>query len=127
MLNVDARILGASVFASTVDAFKTVSELVNGSANLFELDLSVTPEDVTVFDEYVKEGYGILNESVTKALKLVAKTEGIFLDPIYTGKAMVMLIDLIKKSYFKKDDNVVFFHTGGLPAIFMYRNMLCES
>lgn len=124
LLNVQTKILAASVFASTADASKSVSNLVNSSANLLELDLSMTPEDVTVFGEYVKEGYGILNEPVTKALMLVAKTEGIFLDPVYTGKAMVMLSDLIKKGYFKKDDNVVFFHTGGLPALFLYRNKL---
>jgi 1-aminocyclopropane-1-carboxylate deaminase/D-cysteine desulfhydrase-like pyridoxal-dependent ACC family enzyme len=84
----------------------------------------MAPEDVAVFDDYIKEGYGILNKEVTQALKLVAETEGIFIDPVYTGKAMVMLMDQIKKGYFNKDDNVVFFHTGGLPALFLYRNQL---
>ena len=124
LLDVKAKILGASVFASKADASRTVSQLVNGAAELFGVDVSVAPEDVSVFDDYIKEGYGVLNSDVTGALKLVAETEGIFLDPIYTGKAMVMLIDLIKKGYFKKDDNVVFFHTGGLPAIFLYKNEL---
>ena len=64
---------------------------------------------------------------MTGAIKLVAETEGIFLDPIYTGKAMVMLIDLIKRGYFKKDDNIAFFHTGGLPAIFLYRKELSKA
>jgi len=62
-----------------------------------------------------------------KARKLVAETEGIFLDPVYTGKAMAALIDLIKKGYFKEDDNVVFFHTGGLPPLFLYRNELGKA
>ncbi len=127
LLDVTAKILGASVFASKAGASKTISELVNGSAELLDVDVSVAPEDVVVFDDYIKEGYAILNQPVTKALKLVAKTEGIFIDPIYTGKAMVMLIDLIKKGYFKKDDNVVFFHTGGLPALFLYRKELGEA
>ena len=87
----------------------------------------VTPEEVTVFDDYIKEGYGIINNEVTGAIKLVAETEGIFLDPIYTGKARVMLIDLIKRGYFKKDDNIAFFHTGGLPAIFLYRKELSKA
>jgi D-cysteine desulfhydrase family pyridoxal phosphate-dependent enzyme len=124
LMEANVKILGASVFSSKLDASKSVSDLVNKCAELFEVDLNVAPEDVNVFDHYIKEGYAVLNEDVTEALKLVAKTEGIFLDPIYTGKAMVMLIDLIKKGYFKKDDNVVFFHTGGLPAIFLYRNLL---
>lgn len=124
LLDVTAKIVGASVFASNVDACNNVVRLVNGAAELFDLELSITPEDVAVFDEYIKEGYGILNKDVTQALKLVAETEGIFIDPVYTGKAMVMLMDQIKKGYFNKDDNIVFFHTGGLPALFLYRNEL---
>lgn len=127
LLNVEAKILGASVFASKADASKSVSELVNGSSELLDLDLSIASEDVNVFDDYIKEGYAVLNQDVTNALKLVANNEGIFLDPVYTGKAMVMLIDLIKKGCFKKDENVVFFHTGGLPAIFLYRSQLTEA
>jgi D-cysteine desulfhydrase family pyridoxal phosphate-dependent enzyme len=124
LLDAKAKILGASVFAGKADASGTIVRMVNGSAELLDVDLSVAPEEVSVFDDYVKEGYGVLNNEVTDVIKLVAETEGIFLDPIYTGKAMVMLIDLIKKGYFKKDDNVVFFHTGGLPALFLYRNEL---
>ena len=127
LLEVETKVLGASVFANKTDAKKTVSRLVNGAADLYGVDLSIAPEDVTVFDDYIKEGYGILNKAVTDALKLVAKTEGIFIDPVYTGKAMVMLIDLIDKGYFNKDDNVVFFHTGGLPALFLYRNELSKA
>ena len=126
-MNVEAKILGASVFASKADASKSVSELVNGSSELLDLDLSIASEDVNVFDDYIKEGYAVLNQDVTNALKLMATNEGIFLDPVYTGKAMVMLIDLIKKGCFKKDENVVFFHTGGLPAIFLYRSQLTEA
>jgi D-cysteine desulfhydrase family pyridoxal phosphate-dependent enzyme len=124
LLDMKTKIMGASVFATKADATKTILELVNGAAELFGVDVSAEPKDVTVFDEYIKEGYGILNDKVTDALKLVAKTEGIFIDPVYTGKAMVMLVDQIKKGYFRKDDNVVFFHTGGIPAIFLYRNEL---
>ena len=127
LLDATPKILGASVFASKDDASRTVAQLVNGSAELFDVDLSIVPEEVVVFDDYIKEGYGVLNHEVTSAIKLVAETEGIFLDPVYTGKAMVMLIDLIKKGYFTEDDNVVFFHTGGLPALFLYRNELGKA
>ena len=127
LLDAKTMILGASVFASKADASKTIVQLVNGAAELLDVDLSIVPHEVAVFDDYIKEGYGILNNDVTGAIKLVAETEGIFLDPVYTGKAMVMLIDLIKKGYFKKGDNVVFFHTGGLPEIFLYRNKLGKA
>ena len=127
LLDVKAKILGASVFASKIDASRTVAQLVNNSAKLLDVDLSIVPEKVSVFDDYIKEGYGILNSEVTDALKIVAETEGILLDPIYTGKAMAMLIDLIQKDYFKKGDNVIFFHTGGLPTLFLHRNKLSRA
>ena len=59
-----------------------------------------------------------MNKDVAEAIRLMSMQEGIFLDPVYTGKAMVALIDLAKKSYFQKEDNVVFFHTGGTAALF---------
>jgi len=127
LLDIKTKILGASVFASKADASRTIVQLVNGSAKLLGVDLSIVPEEVTVFDDYIKEGYGVLNSEVAFAIKLMAETEGIFLDPVYTGKAMVALIDLIKKGYFREDDNVVFFHTGGLPALFLYRNELGKA
>ena len=78
------------------------------------------------FDEYVGEGYGVLNRKTVDAILVLARKEGILLDPVYTGKAMSGLIDLIKKGYFKKSDNVVFIHTGGTPALFPYGKELLE-
>jgi D-cysteine desulfhydrase family pyridoxal phosphate-dependent enzyme len=124
LLGVDAEILGVSVFADKSVVSEQITKLVNDAAELLGVDLSVSAGDVTVFDEHIKEGYGVLNEPVAEAIKLTAETEGIFLDPVYTGKAMTALIDLIKKDYFKEEDNVVFLHTGGLPALFLYRNKL---
>ena len=83
-------------------------------------------ENVIVFDDYIADGYGMLNEETARALRLVAETEGILLDPVYTGRAMVGLIDLIEKGYFKKGDNVVFLHTGGTPALFPYREKILD-
>jgi len=127
LLDAKAKIVGASVFASKADATQTITKLVNGAAELFGVDVSLVSEEVAVFDDCIKEGYGVLNSEVTEAIKLVAETEGIFLDPVYTGKAMVALVDLVKKGYFTEDDNVVFFHTGGLPALFLYRNQLGKT
>ncbi len=124
LLGTKIKILGTSVFANKVDAKKTVADLVNCSAELFDKNLSLVPNEVTIFDNYIKEGYGIINQEVINALKLVANSEGIFFDPVYTGKALVMLIDLIDKAYFNKDENVIFFHTGGLPALFLFREQL---
>jgi D-cysteine desulfhydrase family pyridoxal phosphate-dependent enzyme len=83
-------------------------------------------ENVIVIDDYIAGGYGILNQETAHALRLVAETEGILLDPVYTGRAMVGLIDLIEKGYFKKGDNIVFWHTGGTPALFPYREKILD-
>jgi D-cysteine desulfhydrase len=68
----------------------------------------------------VGKGYAIPTEECVDAICTTAQVEGVFLDPVYTGKAMAGLIDLIKKGRFKKDDNVLFIHTGGNPAVFAY-------
>jgi D-cysteine desulfhydrase family pyridoxal phosphate-dependent enzyme len=127
LLDVDVKVLGVSVFADKSGASKQITKLINDAAELLEVDFSFSAGEVTIFDKYIKEGYGVLNKEVIGALKLAAETEGIFLDPIYTGKAMAALIDLTKKDYFKKEDNVVFLHTGGLPALFPHRKRLGEG
>ena len=92
------------------------------------MDLGATPsrEDIIVFDEYMKDGYGIVNKDVADVLRLLLATEGIVLDPVYTSKAMIGLIDLVRKGYFKAGEKVVFFHTGGTPALFPNRDKLIE-
>lgn len=118
-LNTGIKVIGIS--NSPPNKVKLVTPLVNKGAQLLDIDLTLKPEDVTVFTEYVGKGYGIIYKEVADAIKLVAETEGIFLDPVYTGKAMTGLIDLVKKGYFAKKDTVVFLHTGGTPALFAYK------
>jgi len=86
----------------------------------------VEPSDVTLIEGYAGE-YGVLTSEALKAIKLVAQTEGILLDPVYTGKAVAALIGMIKRSRFTKDDNVVFLHTGGTPALFAYKEELMQT
>ncbi len=73
---------------------------------------------ITVYDDYIGPGYGAPTPAMQEAVKLVAKTEGIILDPVYTGKAMAGLIDLIRTGFFTPDDTVVFLHTGGIGGLF---------
>jgi 1-aminocyclopropane-1-carboxylate deaminase/D-cysteine desulfhydrase-like pyridoxal-dependent ACC family enzyme len=104
-------------------AHKT-AEIANGAARLLGIKVNVDPSDVTVIKDYVGEGYGILTSEALDAIRLVAQTEGILLDPVYTGKAMAGLIDMIRQKKFEKDDNVIFIHTGGTPALFPYKKQL---
>ena len=83
---------------------------------------SVSESDVTVYDEYVGPGYAITTEGMIEATKLLARTEGILVDPVYTGKAFEGYLDRIKKGDFAGKEAVVFLQTGGSPAIFAYQN-----
>ena len=97
---------------------QNLTDLINGTANHLGLNIEFRPDDINVKIDYIGNGYAIPTEGMIKAIKLVAKTEGVLLDPIYTGKGMAGLIDLIKKEVFTEDDKVVFWHTGGVPSLF---------
>ena len=92
------------------------------SANHVSFGFAAT--DIVNHDDYVGEGYGIVTPAGLAALKLVARTEGIILDPIYTAKAMAGLIDHIRQGRIGPGEAVVFVHTGGTPALFAYADDL---
>jgi D-cysteine desulfhydrase len=75
-------------------------------------------------ENYTGAGYGEIGAAEKEAIRLTAQYEGIMLDPVYTGRAMAGLIDLIRKGSFKKSEFVLFWHTGGAPALFAYANDL---
>jgi D-cysteine desulfhydrase family pyridoxal phosphate-dependent enzyme len=123
-LNFQGRILGISDGASRDPLVGKIVEIANGCARLIDSHVSVSLKDVDFLDQYAGKGYGILQKEVVDAIMTVAGTEGILLDPVYTGKAMWGLMDLIHQGYFEKDETVVFIHTGGTPALFAYRKEL---
>ncbi len=115
------KIVGISVCEDLKTITRFVNTIVHRTFEEFGLNTDLDEADICIFEEYLGGGYGILNHETAQALHLVAETEGILLDPVYTGKAMVGLVDLIGKGYFKKDANIVFLHSGGTPALFPYR------
>lgn len=96
----------------------------NSAAQFLELDTKVLDSEIQNSDDYVGEAYGYLTPECISALKLVARTEGIILDPVYTAKAMACLIDHIQQGKFDPNDVVIFLHTGGTPALFAYHDEL---
>jgi L-cysteate sulfo-lyase len=80
----------------------------------------VRREDVIANSDYVGKGYGFSTPGSLDAIQTLARMEGILLDPVYTGKGMAGLIDLIRKGSFKKEQNIVFIHTGGSVGLFGY-------
>ena len=128
--NERVKVIGVSVSEEKQTYQELVLEIARDTERALEGSFGLGEKDIVIFDEYIREGYGEVNQEVSDAIRLVAMKEGIFLDPVYTGKAMVALIDLVKKEYLKKDENVVFFHTGGTAALFpnkqKLRKFLCE-
>ena len=115
------RVLGISVDEPEQGLRDTVSRISKDLVNLLDLDIVVDSDQIQVDASYTGEGYGIMNDLDKNAIRLFAKTEGILLDPVYTGRAAGGLIDLIQKDFFDNGQKVLFWHTGGTPGLFADR------
>jgi 1-aminocyclopropane-1-carboxylate deaminase/D-cysteine desulfhydrase-like pyridoxal-dependent ACC family enzyme len=115
-----ARIIGVSADDPAASLSATVTTLLHDMADrLGAKPVSLGAETpIEVDDGWVGPGYGVPTPASTEALELVARTEGILLDPVYTAKAMAALIDRVRKGAFDKDATVLFWHTGGQVANF---------
>ena len=117
--------LSAIAIDSPRDELQTqVAEIAAATIRRLGLQMSFTREEVVAYDGYLGAGYAIMGEPEREAISLVARCEGILLDPVYTGRAMAGLIDLIRKGEFGKDETIVFWHTGGSAALFAYAEQL---
>ena len=123
-LKLPIEVIAMSVLNEKVEAVNAVVTQSNETARLLNLDVAITPNDVVVYDDYIGQGYGIPTRKCIEAISVVAQSEATFLDPVYTGKAMSGLIDLISKGHFSKMDTVLFIHTGGVAADFAYSREL---
>jgi 1-aminocyclopropane-1-carboxylate deaminase/D-cysteine desulfhydrase-like pyridoxal-dependent ACC family enzyme len=112
------KVLGISIDESEEWLRTYVSELASSASEKLGNRIEFTPDEVLANAGYCKAGYGVLAEPEREAIHLFAKYEGILLDPVYTGRAAAGMIDLIRKGFFKKDETVLFLHTGGQPALF---------
>ena len=122
--NMNVPVLGINVSRKKHDQEELVYGLIKRTAQHVGLNSQIPSDTVTCFDEYVGPGYSLPTSGMAEAVRLVARTEGILLDPVYTGKTMAGLIDLVRKGFFKKDDTVLFVHTGGSPALYVYEDYL---
>lgn len=118
--NVNIPITGISVSRKKDLQEKAVHTMANQTLELIGAKTNVPENLVTVFDDYVGAGYSLPTDSMVVAVKMLARTEGILLDPVYSGKTMAGLIDLARKNYFPANSNVLFLHTGGSPALYAY-------
>jgi D-cysteine desulfhydrase/L-cysteate sulfo-lyase len=108
------------------DVATRTAAIANETAKTLGLDIAVSPEEIVNFNDFVGDGYGKPSPAGNEAVRLFARTEGIVLDPVYTGKAAAGMLAHIREGRFSKDDVVVFVHTGGAPAIFTWNRLWTE-
>ena len=127
LMGLNCRLYGITVSRSRDECIAYIKQLINETEDVLGLDSRVKNDEIFVFDEYIGEGYSVPTSEGIDAIRLVAQTEGIFLDPIYTGKAMAGLTDLVKKDLIGPDKTVIFLHTGGSPSIFSNSTIISNS
>jgi L-cysteate sulfo-lyase len=120
-------VLGIGVRAPKPAQEDKVFQLAAQAAELLGVSGVVGREAVVADCDYVGEGYGVPTPGMLEAVRLVARTEGILLDPVYSGKAMAGLIDLVRRGRLRKGENVVFLHTGGAVGLYGYRHAFAAA
>ena len=127
LMGLNCQIYGITVSRTRDECIAQIKQLIGETEETLGLNSKVPSNDIFVFDEYIGDGYTMPTSKGIEAIHFVAQTEGIFLDPIYTGKAMAGLTDLVKKGHIGLDQKVIFLHTGGSPSIFSFSSEISNS
>jgi L-cysteate sulfo-lyase len=133
-LCVGAKALGSTVqiAAIAIDSRRDelqagVADLASRTARRLGIEASVSPSEVVAYDGYLGGGYAVMGEPEREAIQLAARSEGLLLDPVYTGRAMAGLIDLVRKGELGKRETILFWHTGGSAALYAYADGLMRG
>lgn len=120
------QVLGISIDEPEQDLKETVAFLANEAADRLGDKVRLRAEDIHANADYLGAGYGILGDLEREAISVFARQEGLLLDPVYTARAAGGMLDLIRKGFFQRGETVLFWHTGGQPALFAdsYRDLL---
>jgi D-cysteine desulfhydrase len=119
-------VVGINVRRPKEEQEELVYDLARRTAARLGAGAALCRDSILCFGEYVGPGYSIPTSAMAEAVRLLARTEGVLLDPVYTGKAMAGLIDLSRKGFFHKNENILFVHTGGSPALYAYMRALLD-
>jgi D-cysteine desulfhydrase len=120
-------ILGISVDRSSAEIRPAILALAEETAGLLPASRGLRLDEVLVQDDYLGQGYAVLSPVEQDAIHLFARLEGVFLDPVYTGRAAGGLMDQARRGRFQPNQRVVFWHTGGTPALFAYAEALSQE
>lgn len=126
-VNANIPITGISVNRNKKLQTEAVYKLAKETAKYVGLKEEITEDMIQVRDEFVGQGYSLPTGTMVEAVQLLARTEGILLDPVYTGKAFAGLVGMIREGKLKKGENVLFLHTGGSPALYAYTNVMLKE
>ena len=133
-LEIGRRLFGLDVPVVTMTVYRPGQELASRVVREAEetiaylgLNLTLRPSDLTIYDQYIGPGYGIVTEETVKTIQLFARTEGIILDPVYSAKAAWGMVDLIARGVYKQNQTVLFIHTGGIPGLFAKTPQILRS
>jgi D-cysteine desulfhydrase len=124
--NSNIAVIGINVSSPKEEQEELVYGLAQSTAKHVGVNSDIPPEAVVCFDEYVGPGYSLPTAEMAEATRMLARLEGVLIDPVYTGKAMAGLIDQARKGYFSDEENVLFIHTGGSPALYVYMSDILE-
>lgn len=120
------RVIGIDASFTPSQTKAQVLEIARNTADLVKLGQDVTPHDVVLIEDYAYPAYGVPSEETNDAIRLCARMEGMMTDPVYEGKSMQGMIDLVRKGFFPNGSKVLYAHLGGVPAIngysYLYRN-----
>lgn len=121
-----SRVIGIDASGTLQQTRDQVTDIAQKTAKLLKLEQEITPEDIQINPDYAYPAYGVPSAETNDAIRLAARTEAMITDPVYEGKSMQGMIDLVKKGFFPKGSNVLYVHLGGAPAIngysYTYRN-----
>ena len=120
-------VIGINVSRTKEDQEKLVYDLVKRVAEKLGLDHPIDRDTVLCFGDYVGPGYSQPTDSMIEAVRMLAQTEAILMDPVYTGKAMAGLIDLVREGFFEPEEKILFVHTGGSPALHVYSDCFLDG
>jgi D-cysteine desulfhydrase family pyridoxal phosphate-dependent enzyme len=118
LFGMKAKVLGIGIDNLNLNFSATIANLANETSSQLSLDIRLNPADILLNEDYCQSGYGKLLHAEIEAIKLFASLDSILLDPVYTGRAAAGMLDLIRKGYFKPEEQILFWHTGGTPALF---------
>lgn len=125
--NTDIALTGISVIQNRAPQEALVRRLALETARLAGIEEDIPASAVVCPDDYIGPAYAVPTPGMKEAVTLLARTEAILLDPVYSGKAMAGLVDMVRKNAFPRGSNVLFLHTGGVPALYAERGIFLEE